>query len=311
MPKHRKSRGGGFTTQLTNMINPGNPVFQQYDGAGKDCAGEVVRPGYMDMYSSKGLPGLRGGRRRSRRYSRRQRHSGGTALVPAYVENYGVSAPGVVPITAPAPSPAPAPAPAQKGGRYEVTPGFYNSAAIGASSYAPIGRIPCEASATAVPTRGGKRSSRRRRIHGGVNMGEVGSMAYNAPTAGYRNDFQAFPSGGAVPGLMLQVPYDARAGNPACSTTGGKRSKRSKRSTRRVRFNGGSLADNSAPVAALTVDQIQTRADFDGSNKGLPVKFGGARRSKRSKRSGSKRSGSKRSKRGRRSCFSLKKLFHL
>ena len=299
MPKHRKSRGGGFTTQLSNMINPGNPVFQQYDGAGKDCAGEVVRPGYMDMYSSKGLPGLSGGRR--------QRHSGGTALVPAYVENYGVSAPGVVPITAPAPA-----APAQKGGRYEVTPGFYNSAAIGASSYAPIGRIPCEASATAVPTRGGKRSSRRRRTRGktrgktrgGVNMGEVGSMAYNAPTAGYRNDFQAFPSGSAVPGLMLQVPYDARAGNPACSTTGGKRSKR------RVRFNGGSLADNSAPVTALTVDQVQTRADFDGSNKGLPVKFGGARRSKRgSKRSKrSKRSGSKRS---RRSCFSLKKLFHL
>jgi hypothetical protein len=94
---------------------------------------------------------------------------------------------------------------------------------------------------------------------------------------------------------MLQVPYDARAGNPACGTTGGKRSKRS---TRRVRFNGGSLADNSAPVAALTVDQVQTRADFDGSNKGLPVKFGGARRSKRSKR-------------GRRSCFSLKKFFHL
>ena len=89
MPKHRKSRGGGFTTQLSNMINPGNPVFQQYDGAGKDCAGEVVRPGYMDMYSSRGLPGLRGGRR--------QRHSGGTALVPAYVENYGVSAPGLDP----------------------------------------------------------------------------------------------------------------------------------------------------------------------------------------------------------------------
>lgn len=303
MPKHRKSRGGGFTTQLTNMINPGNPVFQQYDGAGKDCAGTPVRPGYMDMYSSKGLPGLSGGRRRSRR----QRHSGGTVLHPAYVENYGVSAPGVVPVATPSPAP-----PAQKGGRYEVTPGFYNSAAIGASNYAPIGRIPCEASATAVPTRGGKRSSRRRRTRGGVNMGEVGSMAYNAPTAGYRNDFQAFPAGSAVPGLMLQVPYDARAGNPACGTTGGKRSKRSKRNTRntrRVRFNGGSLADNAAPVTALSVDQVQTRADFDGSNKGLPVKFGGARRSKRS---GSKRSGSKRSKRrGRRSCFSLKKFFHL
>lgn len=279
MPKHHKSRGGGFTTQLTNMINPGNPVFQQYDGPGKDCAGDVVRPGYMDMYSSRGLPGLRGGSRR-----RHRRSHGGTSLQPAYVENYSVSAPGVPPATATA-------VPAQKGGRYEVSPGFYNSAAIGASSYAPISHIPCEASRTAVPTRGGSR--RHRKTRGGVNMGEVGSMAYNAPTAGYRNDFQAFPSGGAVPGLTLQIPYDARSSNPACGTTGGSRRRHSKR---HVRFNGGSLADNAAPVAALSVDQVQTRGAFDGSSKGLPVKFGGSRR----KRRGSKRS-----------CFSLKKLFHL
>ena len=283
MPKHHKSRGGGFTTQLTNMINPGNPVFQQYDGPGKDCAGDVVRPGYMDMYSSRGLPGLRGGSRRRHRRSHRRSH-GGTSLQPAYVENYSVSAPGVPPATATA-------VPAQKGGRYEVSPGFYNSAAIGASSYAPISHIPCEASRTAVPTRGGSR--RHRKTRGGVNMGEVGSMAYNAPTAGYRNDFQAFPSGGAVPGLTLQVPYDARSSNPACGTTGGSRRRHSKR---RVRFNGGSLADNAAPVTVLSLDQVQTRGAFDGSSKGLPVKFGGSRR----KRRGSKRS-----------CFSLKRFFHL
>jgi hypothetical protein len=87
----------------------------------------------------------------------------------------------------------------------------------------------------------GKRRGSKRRYSGGsalgyapisapptVSAGDAGSMAYYAPTAGYRNDFEALPSGGAVPGLTLQIPYDARAGNPACGMSGGKR---------RVRFS--------------------------------------------------------------------------
>jgi hypothetical protein len=56
-----------------------------------------------------------------------------------------------------------------------------------------------------------------------VHVGAADSMRYNAPTAGYRNDFEAFPSGSPVPGVMLQVPNDARGGNLACTTTGGSR----------------------------------------------------------------------------------------
>jgi hypothetical protein len=64
-------------------------------------------------------------------------------------------------------------------------------------------------------------------------------MAYYAPTAGYAN----VPNGGPgqVP-FMAQVPYEARANNPACAKTGGRRrstrksrrsSRKSKRSSRR------------------------------------------------------------------------------
>jgi len=109
-----------------------------------------------------------------------------------------------------------------------------------------------------------------------VHVGAADSMRYNAPTAGYRNDFEAFPAGGAVPGITLQTPYDARAGNLACSTTGGSRKKN------RVRFGGNIFHSMPAPVSALSVDQVTDRSDFDGTKGGLPVKYGG----KRSKRGG-------------------------
>ena len=285
MPKQRKSRGGGFTTQLSNMINPGNPVFQQYEGAGQDCAGTPTRPGFIDNYSGKGLPGLSGGRRTKRRSHGHKRRSnghkrrtrGGTQLS---VASFLPSAPGVPPHPAPVP-----PSAAQKGGRYEVNPGpIVAGSAIGMSGPSPFQRIACETGSynelnghrevqvatTAIPIKGGKRRYSKRRYSGGaalgyapvsaaptVSVGDEVFKTYYPPTAGYRNDFEALPSGGAVPGLTLQIPYDAPAGNPACGMSGGKR---------RVRF------------------------------------------SRYSKRSGSKRSGSKRSKR---SCFSLKKLFRM
>jgi hypothetical protein len=127
-----------------------------------------------------------------------------------------------------------------------------------------------------------------------VNVGAADSMRYNAPTAGYRNDFEPLPAGGAVPGLMLQTPYDARSGNMACATTGGKRrsrhNRRNQRNQRnqrsqRVRFGGShNLADRAAPYSQMQMEQVMNRQAFDGSNKGLPVKYGGShKRSKRSK----------------------------
>ena len=184
------------------------------------------------------------------------------------------SAPGVPPHSAPPPA-------AQKGGRYEVNPGpIIAGSAIGMSGPSPFQRIACETGSynelnggnrevqvatTAIPIKGGKRRHSKRRYSGGaalgyapvsaaptVSVGDAGSKVYYAPTVGYRNDFEALPSGGAVPGLTLQIPYDARAGNPACGMSGGKR---------RVRFSRH-------------------------SKKGSKRRSG----SKRSKRSGSKRS---------------------
>jgi hypothetical protein len=82
MPKQRKSNGGGWSTGPVS-ISPGYLVNQQYGGPGKDCAVVPVRPGYMDMYSNNGLPGLRGGSRRSNRRTR-----GGTTLQVANFANY-------------------------------------------------------------------------------------------------------------------------------------------------------------------------------------------------------------------------------
>jgi len=326
MPKQRKSRGGGFSTG-PDMVSPGNAIYHQYEGSGMDCAGTPMRPGFIDSYSGKGLPGLSGGRRkRHTRHGKRRTH-GGTQLQTAFIGDMtGLSAPGVPPHPVPQ-------AAGQKGGRYEVNPGpIVAGSAIGMSGPSPFQRIACETgtynelngsrevqvATTAIPIKGGKRRSKRRnskrRYSGGaalgyapvsalptVSVGDAGSKAYYAPTAGYRNDFEALPAGGAVPGLTLQIPYDARAGNPACGMSGGRRkSKRHARHSRHhVHFGGNSLTEFEK-WAPLTADKLMNRSDFDGTTGGLPVKYGG-------KRSTNKRS----SKRRKRSCFSLKKLFRL
>jgi hypothetical protein len=71
-------------------------------------------------------------------------------------------------------------------------------------------------------------------MHGGASLGGA-DIAYHAPTAGHGPRFETYP-GGAVGGLMINVPYDARSMNPACTTTGGKRRyKRSRRGSKRSR----------------------------------------------------------------------------
>jgi hypothetical protein len=352
MVKHRQSRGGGYSTQVNNMISPGYATYQQYEGTGKDCAGDVTRPGFMGTFSSRGLPGLSGGRR-----SQRQRRSqGGTQLQVANFEDMPMPPPPPMaspptmpemPTTMPMVSaPGVSDKPMQMGGRYEINPGsLIAGSSIGMSGPAPFGRIACEAGTTnelnpnmelqmaTTAIRGGKRGSKRRgskrrgskrrKTRGGaltgapvsfsgssnfpvVRVGAADSMAYNAPSAGYRNDFEALPSGGAVPGLTLQVPYAAQGSNPACGMTGG--SKRYKK-----RGGASNPADYASPYSALSMDQVVNRSEFDGSTKGLPVKYGGSRRrsNKRSSRRSSKRSSKKQC--GRKQCFTskLKRFFHL
>lgn len=109
-----------------------------------------------------------------------------------------------------------------------------------------------------------------------IKVGDVDSMRYYAPTAGYRNDFMTFRAPSPVPGLTIQTPYDAKAFNEACIKTGGSRkNKKNKR--------GGALpvALDAGKFSPVTLSEVWTRYDFDGSNKLLPVKFGGSRKTRR------------------------------
>jgi hypothetical protein len=109
-----------------------------------------------------------------------------------------------------------------------------------------------------------------------VRVGDADSMRYYAPTAGYTNDFMTFKAPSPVPGLTIQTPYDAKAFNQACIKTGGRRN-------RNRNFNGGTypVAMDAGKFTPVTMSEIGTRFSFDGTNKGLPVKFGGRRRTKR------------------------------
>jgi hypothetical protein len=171
---------------------------------------------------------------------------GGTRLAVASFENpvgdmlgappAQVSAPGVATHAVDATSPATDPAAAaaqgahatQTGGRYESNLGspLDSVSAIGMSSYAPIQSIKCEgAHANSMNTGMGMI---QRPMLGGAML--ANPLDLRATTAGYSHQFETLGGTSAVGGLMLNVPADGRASNPACSTTGGKRSKRSTRS---------------------------------------------------------------------------------
>lgn len=192
----RRSRGGGYSVTPSSMISPGNVVYSQYDGAGKDCV-SAPSPSIMTRLSS-----MFGGKRRSRR-------RGGYVPQAAALPEVGA------PFQAPAPVVPVAPVAKQAGGRYGVDLS-HSLGHIGMSSYAPIQHVPCEHS---------------RHMSGGFQAADM--MQIRAPTAGYGHGFEAFPGTSSVGGLMTTTPYDARASNPACHTTGGKRHSYGKRRTQK------------------------------------------------------------------------------
>ena len=200
-------------------------------------------------------------------------------------------------------------APKQSGGRYGFFPsmGPLNPVNGVGVAPAPFGRIPCEVG-TFNPLNPNPDNIQRLstapltppfvtgRLAGGglpagtsyaasaanfptVQVGQADSMRYYAPTAGYRNDFMTFQAPSAVPGLTIQTPYDARAFNQACIKTGGSYKNKNKKNKNK----GGSLpvALNAGTFTPVTMDELWTRKDFDGTNQGLPVKFGGKRRTRR------------------------------
>ena len=195
-------------------------------------------------------------------------------------------------------------APPQKGGRYGFFPGMgplnpVNGVGV---APAPFGRIPCEVG-TYNPLNPNPNDIQRmstapltppyvtKPFSGGglpagsglaassanfpvVKVGDFDSMRYYAPTAGYRNDFMTFRAPSAVPGLTIQTPYAAGAFNQACIKTGGSRKNKKRGGAAPVAFDAGKFT----PV---TINEIWTRKDFDGSNNLLPVKFGGKRKTRR------------------------------
>ncbi len=200
-----KGGGWGFTGPSSIPGVPGtvsNP--QVFTGIG-DC--RATEPGYWIPQSSygtyeKGLPGMSGGRRR--RTNRKQ-----------------------------------------KGGRYTfdlsqpsvdgVSP---NAAAWWAGTYPPVQRIACEGS-TPNPLNPGPHTPSTQptpvasaNLHlnpqsgggsvanpGTVGVGDVDSMYYYGPTAGYDNKPSTWVDSVGAP-VQLQIPFAARQLNPSCLTTG-------------------------------------------------------------------------------------------
>lgn len=182
--KSRRSRGGGYEIK-GDFVSPGNQVFTQYAGVGKDCAGVPERPGFIANYSSRGLPGLSGGSRRRHRggtqlqvapfvgspftnveardptggavqakpaYFPDTTGAGGTVAQPNTVSSAGVPTPAGAQMAQATQAPQASQATGQKGGRYgsfpNLGPAMFGSNGVGMGGYAPIHSIPCENSAT-------------------------------------------------------------------------------------------------------------------------------------------------------------------
>jgi hypothetical protein len=241
--RKRKSNGGGFSFDPSKFVSVGNLENLAYTGAGKDCpSGSFVRPGFMS--------GMKGGYQLEVAPLDVPAYTSGTVGapgVPHHAQNPASAGQAAVSAQQGAAQP-------QKGGRYESNPGaLINGSAIGMNSYAAVHQIGCERGTT-----------------NSLNMrgGSADSMRVYAPTAGYGHGFETYPGTNAVGGLMMNMPYDARAYNPACSKTG-----------------GGHVAANAAPLSALQVDQMVGRGAFDGSKGLLPMKYGGKRRTHKRKHS--------------------------
>lgn len=207
----RGQRGGGygFTGAASIPGTPGIVSNPQVFTAIGDC--RATEPGYWIPQSSygqyeKGLPGMNGGRRRRNRRTNRKNRK-------------------------------------QSGGRYtfDLSQGSVNgvapnAAAWWAGTYPPVQRIACEGS-TPNPLNPGPHTPSTQplpvasaNLHlnpqsgggtspGTVGVGDVDSMYYYAPTAGYDNKPSTWVDSVGAP-VQLQIPFAARELNPSCITTG-------------------------------------------------------------------------------------------
>jgi hypothetical protein len=308
----RRQRGAGWS-DATNVapIAAGYLAHVQYPGVGKDCADNSYnRPGHLPGGLTGGLPGFQSGLQGFRGGSRKQRRRGGMLAI-APMDDSITPPPGYFPATNGAAgnmasmpntmSSAGVPTSSgaqmaqaqpqmqqqmpQKGGRYMAGP-------LAPLSSNGVGTTP---GALSIPCERGYVNPLNPHMRGGMTMspapysgasdfsaanfprvtvGAPDMMRYEAPNAGYRNDFETYRAPSAVGGLTMQTPYAAGSFNQACLKTGGSRRKR----------GGSRFVSSPAEVQPLQMSQIVTREDFDGTKGGLPVKFGGSRRKRRTKR---------------------------
>jgi hypothetical protein len=309
--KHYVKRGGGWSDGPDYILKaPGNLIHHPYTGIGKDCTGnpESIRPGEVTVVP-KGLPGLSGGKR----HILRKKKKGGKLVVadmdlppisqsitppPTWMANPSgtggsIAHPNPMPnVVMSMPGVPTSKVSVMAGGRYGFFPelGPLNPNNGVGIAPAPFGRIPCE-TGTYNPLNPNPNNVQGLStaplqppyvtMKGGaqfpvVTVGAVDSMRYEAPTAGYRNDFQTFSAPSPVPGLMIQTPYDAKAFNPACIKTGG--------GSRKKRGGAAPIGFDAGRFTPLTMGEVTTRKDFDGSNGLLPVKWGGKRKTKKSRK---------------------------
>ena len=237
----RKQRAGGYADVLP-MVYPGGLTHKQYSGPGYDCPGVPVRPGHISGPGGPGgLPGL-------------SQNGGGRGMGALGAGAFTTGA------TQELKQMGGRRRKTQRGGRWQSAPelGALNPMnGVGAASYAPILRAPCETGthnalnpnpnnvqglSTAVASvpgwtpmgpgapamRGGarhrkhkrqqKKKTGSRKQRGGVIVGGVDARAYYAPTAGYTN-MPLAPPVINNPGILMQVGYPARAFNQACMAT--------------------------------------------------------------------------------------------
>ncbi len=206
MRKNRTMKGGGwgFTGSSSIPGTPGTVSNPQVFSAIGDC--RAAEPGYWIPQSSystyqKGLPGMSGGKRT--RKNRRNMKGGRYGFAPEMI-------PGVTP----------------------------NGAAWWAGTYGPIQRIACEGStpnplnpsphtpstqplpvaSSSIPMP--SQSGGAQTAPATVGVGNVDSMYYYAPTAGYANQASTWKDSVGAP-VLIQNPFAAREMNQACLTTGG------------------------------------------------------------------------------------------
>ena len=240
--RHRHSRkhtggGWGFTGASSIPGPPGIVSNPQVFTAIGDC--RAAEPGYtipVSQYgaSMKGLPGMAGGKRsrKARKGRKTRKHR-------------------------------------QRGGRYGFFPeGDPNPSgqAWWAGSYAPVQRIACEGTSpnplnpthtgSSAPPGAASPNYWLTGQRGGAQMapatygvGNVDSMYYYGPTAGYANTASTWKDSVGAP-VQIQIPFAARSMNQACLTTGGpppltgalqKGGRRSRRNRNRARRGGGFL----------------------------------------------------------------------